>query len=616
MSIELSNMQRHSVCIAGVVIAAVTCGLWCGPVTAQQPPSDEPRSESQLANDSQAPSQAAKRFWEAANLTSRFQRQSAMFQFVASADANLLHELLWQSDEMSSKQLRDEAQEIVTLRLASLDPVNALAKLGVLEDDRRVVLTQVVFGEWSLSDFDEAVAYATSLDEKGRHAAIRGIINSRGDLPKKDLLSVAEELNSGEIANEAINESMAQREIDDPETALRDFMSGKRGDRFLRKDSEVHLFEHITRSLIEKHGARGALRLVSRAVGTAASRRRTLNVFFDEVAKSSPELALQLGIEMSHGNDERVGGGVVLGLAYIDPVAALESSLSVRDAEQRDILLQVFPLSGSVEKIPESILDVMSRYPDVNGGEVVRRAIRALARKSPDVAVQYLHFEPDEAERMELAKYVVELWSRIDVVSALNWVNTSNEFPEFQQRLIPSAIKELVYTDAQLAFETALELETTELGIGPEAGVLEELAINDVTTAISMLGKTRNRETRLSASKSVARALIRDGDSARVIEIGNGFAASSQDDYFQSLIGEWVLYDGKGLYESLRQLPTAEIQSAAAKSLLASHSSRRGIRLTQDQQQVVQALVSDDAKAKQQSNTEDGRDWEYVLFRN
>ena len=616
MSIELSNIQRHSVCIAGVMTAAITCGLWCGLAIAQQPSHDEPRSESELANDSPTPSQEAKGFWESAKLTSRFQRQSAMFNFVGSADATLLHELLQQSEDVPSQQLRDEVQEIVTLRLASLDPVDALARLSELEDDRRAVLTQVVFEDWAHSNYEQAIEHAENLDDTGRQAALRGILGSLGDLSRRNMRIVAEWLNCADIANDVINETMARREVLDPDSALDEFLSGRDAEHILREDADIHLFEHISRSLIEKHGARAALRHASRAIGSSPRRGRALNVFFDEMRKDAPELAVQLGVEMSHDNDDLVGGGVVLGWARINPLKALDTSLSVQDVDQRNMLLQALPLSGSVEEIPEAVLELLGSYPDVDSGGVVSRAVNALARKSPDLAVQYFHLVQDEAKRLDLAKRVVETWSRFDVVSALNWVKTSSEISELRKNLIPLVLKELVYADAQLALKTSLEIDAAEFAVGPEAGVIEELAKTDMETAIGMLASTRNAETRLAASKSVAESLIRDGESAKVIEIGNGLSESDRDEYFQSIFGTWVWSDWIGLYESIDQLPTPEIQSAAAEALLASHNSRRGIRLDENQENVVHSLLSEDARAAAQFNTDGPRDWEYVICPN
>lgn len=594
-------------------MAAITCGLWSAPATAQQPPPVEPRSESELANDSPTPSHEAKGFWESANLTSRFQRQSAMFSFVGSADATLLHELLQQSEDVPSQQLRDEVQEIVTLRLASLDPVDALARLSELGDDRRAALTQVVFEDWAHSDYEQAIEHAESLDETGRQAALRGILGSLGNLSRRNMRIVAEWLNCADIANDVINETMARREVLDPDSALDEFLSGRDAEHILREDADIHLFEHISRSLIEKHGARAALRHVSRAIGSSPRRGRALNVFFDEMRKDAPELAVHLGVEMSRDNDELVGGGVVLGWAYVDPLKALDTSLSVQDVDQRNMLLQALPLSGSVEEIPEEVLELLGSYPDVDSGGVVSRAVNALARKSPDLAVQYFHLVQDEAKRLDLAKRVVETWSRFDVVSALNWVKTSSEISELRKNLIPLVLKELVYANPQLALKTSLEIDAAEFAVGPEAGVIEELAKTDMETAIGMLASTRNAQTLFAASKSVAQTLIRDGESERVIEIGNGLSASDRDEYFRSVFGTWVRSDWIDLYESIDQLPTPEIQSAAAEALLGSHNSRRGIRLDDNQENVVHSLLSEDARAATQFNTDGPRDWEYVI---
>ena len=556
---------------------------------------------------------------EILEMPSRFYRRSAMHRFVATSDAPALRDLLKQSEEIDNRQLREEVQEVVVLKLASLDEMDTIAHFEGMEDDQRSSLTKLVFQESSLLDLDGSIAFAEGLDTLGRTAALKGISASREDLSMDQWNAIVFKLANQEVANNIKAESMSRESIEDPDEALQSFLSIYGG--VLLEDAQIHLFEHVSRSLINKYGAREALRRAGRAIESSPVPGRAYNVFFGELLKDDPELTVQLAVEMSHGANELEAAGVALRWASYDPLGALRSALSIHDAEQREWALQAFPLSGAAEDIPEQILATLSNYPqegtssDEGTGLIVWRAIRALTRSAPEKAVRHLNRIPDEAERLEMAREVVQTWSRSDVLSALNWINTSDDVRELRQRLIPIAISELVYEDPHLAMQTALELATPDLGVGPEASVIEELAKIDMDMAISLMPSARNEETRISAAQSIGKTLIRNGDSARAMEIAKELPESRQDAYFESLLLNWVWNDGLGLLELFHRLPTIKTRRAAARSLLISQRSMNGIRMTEEQEKTVLSFLTEEDLSELQSSLDEPQDWEYVLFR-
>ena len=550
---------------------------------------------------------------EILEIPSRFYRRSAMHRFVATSDAPALRDLLKQSAEIGNRQLREEVQEIVVLKLASLDELDTIEHFEGMEDDRRSSLTKLVFQERSLLDLDGSISFAEGLDTLGRTAALKGISDSHEDLSTDRWEAIAFRLVNQEVANDIKAEAMAHVAIEDPDKRLQSFLSKYGGE--LREDAQVRLFEHISRALINKYGAREALRRAGRAIESSPFPGRAYNVFFRELRKDDPELAVQLAVEISHGANEHVAGGVVLGWAYYDPLGALRAALSVQDVEQREeYLLRAFALEGAAEETPEQVLATLVNYQVEGTDMIVWRAVRSLARKSPEKAVRYLYLIQGEAERLEIAKEVAQTWSRSDVLSALNWINTTDDVQDLRMRLIPIAIRELVYEAPHLALSTALELETPALEIGPEASVIEELAKIDMEMAISLLPSARNEETRLSAAQSIGRSLIQDGDSQRAMEIAKELPESRQDAYFVSLLSNWVWNDGLGLFELFHRLPTTETRKAAARSLLISQRSMNGIRLTEEQEEKVLSFLSQEDLTELQSSPDELQDWEYVLF--
>ena len=104
------------------------------------------------SKDEPESSPALQPLWEILEIPSRFYRRSALHRFIASSDAPALRDLLKQSEAIGNKQLREEVQEVVVLKLASFDEMDTIALFEDMEDDRRSSLTRLVFQERSLSD--------------------------------------------------------------------------------------------------------------------------------------------------------------------------------------------------------------------------------------------------------------------------------------------------------------------------------------------------------------------------------------------------------------------------------------------------------------------------------
>ena len=500
-------------------------------------------------------------------LPTRFERQSALFQFVSTATAPTLNALLSFSVSMASKRLQEDVQETILLKLASLDPKRALVQIEKLQEDQQLAMIRVIYQEWSLSNLNQAVARAKSLDEPRREAAFEGIWETRIDLTPDQRMDIATQLDCLQLADDLMDESLAGIAVDDPDEALEKFFRDNELDLHIG-GSQVFLFEHISRALIDKHGTAAALRIVDRKMRGHKSRRRILNVFFDEVAKEQADLAFELALGMRQKDDEFLASGRILGLADTDPVGALKASMSVQDKELQDWVLRGLSLSPAPIQIPVQILEALgSSLGDANEN-LVSRSLTALAGKSPEVAVEYLYRIDKLADRLKYAERIVKTWAQQDARSALDWINAQENTEGYRQKLLPIAMKELVYEDPHLAFQVALDIRDRSNRVGSEAQVIEEIAKFDPELAISMLSRTRDEQTKLHAARSVGETLIRDGDSVGAKEIAELLPQSDRADYFMRLIGPWISHAPRELYELIPDLPTDRVKSHAANELL------------------------------------------------
>lgn len=500
-------------------------------------------------------------------LPTRFDRQSALFQFVSTANTPTLNALLSYSVSMAAKRLQKDVQEIVLLRLASLDPKSALSQIESLPEDQQIGLTRVIYQEWSLSNLNQAVAHAKGLDELSREAAFEGIWESRIDLTPDQRLEIAAQLDCLELVNDLMDEELAGLVVDNPDEALDEYLKDNEDDLHIG-GSQVYLFEHISRALLDRHGTEAALRIVDRKMRGHPSRHRILVVFFGEVAKEEPDLAFELAMGMRQKDDEILASVRILGWADTDPVGALKSSMSIQDKKLRARVLSGLSLSPAPIQIPVQILEALGSSLGDADENLVSRSLTALAGKSPESAVQYLDRIDDSAYRLRVAERVVRIWAQQDARSALDWINAQENTQGYRQNLLPIAMKELVYEDPLLAFQAALEIPDQRDRVGSEARVIEEIAKFDTELAISMLPRTRNEQTKLHAARAVGETLIQDGDSVGAKEIAELLPQSDRTVYFMRLIGPWISHAPRELYELIPDLPTDRVKSHAANELL------------------------------------------------
>ncbi len=541
----------------------------------------------------------------------RFDRQSALFQFVSTATTPTLNALLSYSVTMASKRLQDDVQEIVVLKLASLDPENSLTQVESLPEEQQNGLTRVIYQEWSLSNLNQAVAHAKSLDELSREAAFEGIWESRIDLTPDQRIEIAAQLDCLQLVNDLMDEALAGLAVDDADEALEEYLKDNEDDLHIG-GSQVYLFEHISRALMKRHGTEAALRIVDRKMRGHQSRHRILNVFFDEVAKEEPDLAFQLATGMRQKDDEFLASGRILGWADTDPMAALKSSMSVQDKELRAWVLSGLSLSPAPIKIPVQILEALGSSLGDADENLVSRSLTALAGKSPETAVEYLDRIDDPEGRLKYAERVVRIWARQDARSALDWINAQEDTQGYRQNLLPLAMKELVYEDPHLAFQAALDIRDRRNGVGSEAQAIEEIAKFDSELAISMLPRTRDKQTKLHAAQSVGVSLIRDGDSVGAKEIAELLPQSDRADYFLRLMGRWALYDPSGLFQLISDLPSDEVKMSAAGSLLAQHQFNDEVTFSNEEQEELRTYLPNDENPRIQPSSGDLRDFEFV----
>ena len=125
-----------------------------------------------------------------AEVVNAFERNAALYQFVADSDRGRIEALLAEAAGLAETPYRDDIARVLYIRYASLDPAAAVAH-ALRHRTGPDVLT-AVFRAWAHTDLDSAVARAVELPTWARPDAARAILQL--DLPAADRETIAERL--------------------------------------------------------------------------------------------------------------------------------------------------------------------------------------------------------------------------------------------------------------------------------------------------------------------------------------------------------------------------------------------------------------------------------------
>lgn len=215
-----------------------------------------------------------------AGLNTYFAQELELRKVTAGAEWKTLLELLSQSKEIESRRFRHIVQDVVVQGLANINPTEAMERIydvaprapepdpnwdvrtlatwrmEYLVPGRAEDLIRIVYQEWALSDLEQSVEHAKTLGELQVQAALSGIVDSRDDLTRDELLEIAGQLNIESSGSDFIAAEMAREAIADPDAAWLTFLESNKENLTVRVrgEGQTQLLESIARELLHKHG--------------------------------------------------------------------------------------------------------------------------------------------------------------------------------------------------------------------------------------------------------------------------------------------------------------------------------------------------------------------------
>lgn len=510
----------------------------------------------------------------------------ALHQLLNELDQGRLAKLLSQAREIRSPNKRHEIERAIFQKMAAEDPKKALAHLAENPGLRHDELVATVFGEWSITNLEDAVRHAATLDESASFAALRGILRTRDDLSHNIQRQVARELGNEQYVDDLKDELIVSSYSHSPKEAWDILLSDKRDDL-----AQLPSLIRIVKQLVRDTGMQSLDELSDSPDDSAALELIARSAVL-EIAQNNPQLAYQQTMKLSRNTREMVLPTIAEVWGRIDPIAALDSLTSLQSISLRTNL-QESVLSSWAGDDPESVFQDLELLPDGLRKKAEDIAMWAIAHSNPDDAVDLLANLTSPDRKRSLAKEIALNWSRIDVHEALDWAGSGQlSDPELQWEVLSIVLRELAQHDLELAMQTALNQPLPRSGEGLESIVIDELVDTDVDKAIEMLSEVRDGRTKFLAFTSTAKALVHIGEFDRAIELHEQLPERRQSNYFSVLFGEWTNTDPASLVAMLDELPSEQLKKNAATQLFVSPPfSPRAKRLSREQTQKVRKIL-------------------------
>ena len=453
-------------------------------------------------------------------------------------------------------------------------------------------LVQSVFTDWALSDLDGAISKAKTLNLDVRNNALAGIFNAQSGQSLATHRRIGKELGAEEFALDLFLNSLTTEQVEDPKAVWHEVV----------KLIDTNNFNHsialdsIAQQWYQQDGF-SVLDEISASKLDENLKTRTISHLLNLASEENPEQAFQYALTIpSEGFYSGPLNGVVSTWSASDPEAAYQAVSNIEKSGQREQARHNIVSIWAVNE-PRYILENIDRFPPSLQTSARQQAIGTIASTSPKEAAELALEQGSGAFESYLPSEVMRFWIEQDVEAAVNWVYNGPVAEEKQYNWVRALTSNLANSDPRRAFDLALKQAIPKGGsfmgmnqTGLEADVIGQLAYQNLELATELLSKVREGNTKSNAFSSVGGRYIDQGDSKKAFDLGLQLPDKQQAQYFQSISYSWARIDPEGFVESIENIPTAELRSSLARSMMSQWARRN---FTNEQLAVLKEYLSD-----------------------
>lgn len=494
------------------------------------------------------------------------ERVAALYTLVAPLDMPSVKNLLTQSLDSQWKLSTDSRAELQTVlleRLSISNPSSAVAFVLVHGQESSDTSTRLVwlFEAWAASNLAAAVIEAKKLPISMRKFAFEGILQVHVPEPSELLNQTYSDVDLDKDFVQSLLDALDFEKISGPNEVWFAIID------IAEKDLSFELqLEELAKQWYLSSGFE-VIEDIRTSMSHYEMKVKLIPDLLRYIATTEPARAFEYtATQLELGLRWDTAPKVIREWAALDPSTAHDAVSNIDPIALRE-LLQKIAIEAWALKQPEHVLQNLSNFHRETRTHAVMSAIESLTSESPEVAASWVLQLEEDIDQFEAARALVSVWTQHDLDAARNWVQSESAIAKFRHILYQTLATSMVSIDPSGAFELALTLKLASGGIGLEADIVSQIAIEDVELALTLLPKVRNGKSQAFAYEKVGDALIRSGEFEKAASLGIQLDESNHSNYYQYISYIWVNTDPDKLYAMLPDLPNAEARSKAAYAL-------------------------------------------------
>ena len=510
------------------------------------------------------------------NFESRFERIRSLLKLLDLAETDELERYWEQSESLDLPSVRRQIQRRIIQRYAALDLNRSLIFVqNEAHDSVLPELVGIVFQEWSLVDLDEAINHVRNLDRASVKAAVKTIVRTRSDVSFARRRELAREFECEWIAFEVLNQTSDGPTLDDPRGGWYGFVEEFKDGLLDLNESQFRTLSYITYFWVLS-GDESVMDSMSDTLPSDFALNLMMEFASRKLIVSHPSIAIDFVVELLNRDRESAYNELALDLfdqrANDEPIAAFEATLSIKaDIFRYQVQKQILEVAARRNNF--DLLSNLQHFPKSarNLGQEV--ALIEMAKQSPEIVVAKLTDVGDIERRDRVATQLAMTWAAIDIESTLAWIEADNNVAHNRENLKRVALESLTRTDVELALELALELPVRKDGQGWEQIVVQQLALTDTDSALSLLPRVRAGNTRRDVYDWVMTILAsHEYDIDKAMDLMVELCALEPRGTRLGMARDFMsLISPREVFARLDQIPSAESQANFAKALLRDH---------------------------------------------
>ena len=569
--------------------------------------------------DEDSSEQTNQRIADLSEYPSHFSRSVALGKLLNEADFHQALNLLDESKQLSDTALRQLTQVEIFRRLASLDPVRALARSHDFLRVQRDLYRSVVYQEWSYSDIDSVVKYTEenlqSLEYDERIVVLQSILNSGhtlADAVKRDIAKRFDlEFYFDTLEERARERAMLENPVEHWNLLL---------DDSLNDHDQIEDLVSIALAVIENEGF-DEFRILHKALSDRRIRNEVLReVLLVRSRNDDIESVFNDAVSLLDDTNRSIVFDIAERWLQQDATATSEALSQMEDEGLRDDLFESTALYLA-DRNPLRALELLESFPESVRSEVAYIAVFDIAVRDPIEAVKHLSkitqyqeqsdAVPDYAQEPpdRIANVVHNLfreWAEFDALAAFEWLLSDPTVAHVHSNsTVQFAIgRAVTANNAEALIEIALKQSDAASNVELAGIVLSKLASLDFDKAKDLLPKMSEQPARVMGYATIGAVFFyRDNDPEQSIEFGKRLLVSDRTEYYLLLAERWARHNAKETYAHLDLLPSAEAQARAASTLIEMHNRRRVVLSDEQLEHLKSYLPAEKYPRVEESNT-------------